>query len=87
MKNEKRMIENALVEYSSNMPNTYISKLQEQYGYDRFDDILAEFTREWEDAECDEEGATPEQDAILDKILSDTAQEILDRITIKVDGE
>ena len=78
---EKDVIEYALIEYDSNIFVTYISKLQEQYGYDRFDDILAEFTREWEDAECDEEGATPEQDAILDKILSDTAQEILDRIT------
>lgn len=80
-KYEKGIIENALVEYDSNISDTYIAKLQEQYGYDRFDDILAEFTREWEDAECDEEGATPEQDVILDKILSDTAQEILDRIT------
>ena len=39
--------------------------------------ILAEANKEWDEAPCDEEGPTPEQDKNLDNILMDAACDII----------
>lgn len=40
--------------------------------------ILGEFQKEWDEAPCDEGGPTREQDAHIDEILENYAQELLD---------
>lgn len=53
-------------------PLTEVSEEQEQ----EITDILLLTQQEWDDADCDFEGATKEQDAVLDRIIEDAAQEI-----------
>ena len=53
-------------------PLTSVSEEQEQ----EIDNILCLTHQEWEDADCDAEGANKEQDAVLDKIIEDAAEEI-----------
>ncbi len=53
-------------------PLTSVSEEQEQ----KIDDILLLTQQEWDDADCDFEGATKEQDAVLDRIIEDAAIEI-----------
>ena len=43
---------------------------------DKITDILAEYNREWDNADCDEEGATQEQDKELDVIIEKCSKEI-----------
>ena len=50
-------------------PLTSVSEEQEQ----AITDILNLTQQEWDDADCDDEGATKEQDAVLDKIIEDAA--------------
>ena len=40
--------------------------------------ILQEFEQEWEEAPCNEDGATKEQDEHMDEILENYAQELID---------
>jgi len=44
--------------------------------------VLGEFQRAWDSADCDPEGATKEQDRILDEIVDNYAKELL-QISIK----
>ena len=53
-------------------PLTSVSEEQEQ----AIADILLRTQQEWNDADCDAEGATKEQDVVLDKIIEDAAIEI-----------
>lgn len=41
-------------------------------------DIIAEYNRDWDNADCDAEGATQEQDAELDRIIDNCAKAIAD---------
>ena len=50
-------------------PLTEVSEEQEQ----KISDILSLTQQEWDDADCDAEGATKEQDVALDKIIEDAA--------------
>ena len=50
-------------------PLTEVSEEQEQ----KISDILDLTQREWENADCDAEGATQEQAAHLDRIIEDAA--------------
>jgi len=74
----KKSIEANMINYafSSNAlinevirPLTEVSEEQEQ----AIDDILCLTQQEWNDADCDAEGATKEQDVVLDKIIEDAA--------------
>jgi len=77
---EKRM-EVEMINYLSNAKNsteiinevirplTEVSEEQEQ----EIGDILNLTQQEWDDADCDSEGATKEQDVVLDKIIEDAA--------------
>jgi hypothetical protein len=40
--------------------------------------IMAEFKSRWDSAPCDSEGATKEQDEVMDKILQDASDSLLD---------
>lgn len=73
--NEERAV---LVEYAANLCNS--DKVAEVFGCEpteELSNILCDFVREWEAAPCDPEGATPEQDAVLDSILGEYAERIL----------
>ena len=50
-------------------PIVTVSEDQEE----KISDILSEYNREWNNADCDAEGATKEQDAELDRIIEDAA--------------
>ena len=50
-------------------PLTEVSEEQEQ----KISDILSLTQQEWDDADCDAEGATKEQNTALDKIIEDAA--------------
>lgn len=90
MKNEIKnqlteVIENNLVEYFANSisssrfidefirPITSVTEDQEE----EIANIMAEANRDWDNAECDVEGATREQDILMDKILEKTASCII----------
>jgi spore germination protein YaaH len=45
-------------------------------------DILAEYNRDWDNADCDAEGATQEQDAELDIIIDNCAKAIADVVAL-----
>ena len=80
---EKRM-EVEIINYLSNAkssteiinevlrPLTSVTEEQEQ----AIGDILDLTQQEWDAADCDAEGATKEQDVVLDKIIEDAAIEI-----------
>ena len=53
-------------------PLTSVSEEQEQ----KISDILDLTQQEWEEADCDPEGATKEQNITLDKIIEDAANSI-----------
>ena len=53
-------------------PLTEVSEEQEQ----AIADILGLTQQEWDAADCDAEGATKEQDVVLDKIIEDAATSI-----------
>jgi hypothetical protein len=88
MKNQKNKIKKELevnmINYLSNSKNsteiinevirplTSVSEEQEQ----KIADILGLTQQEWDNADCDFEGATKEQDAVLDKIIEDAANSI-----------
>ena len=50
-------------------PLTSVSEEQEQ----KISDILDLTQREWDNVDCDAEGATQEQDAELDRVIEDAA--------------
>jgi hypothetical protein len=52
--------------------DTYVSLEQEE----QISNILGEYNRQWDDAPCDDEGATSEQDANLDRIIDECSTEI-----------
>jgi hypothetical protein len=54
------------------LPLTSVSEEQEQ----AIADILEHTQQEWDAADCDFEGATKEQNVVLDKIIEDAAEEI-----------
>lgn len=61
---------NVLVEYSANMcTSDRVAKVFGKELSDELSNILADFQREWDEVEVDEDGATPEQDAELDAFL------------------
>ena len=80
----EKTLEVEMIEYLSNAkssteivnevirPLTSVSEEQEQ----AIADILLRTQQEWDDADCDDEGATKEQDVVLDKIIEDAAIEI-----------
>ena len=85
LKNKIKMeVEVGMIDYLSNAksaasitnevirPLTEVSEEQEQ----KISDILNSTQQEWDDADCDAEGATKEQDAALDKIIEDAANSI-----------
>jgi hypothetical protein len=82
LKNEiEKSLEVNMIDYSFNAtsiinevirPITSVSEEQEQ----KISDILDLTQQEWDAAEVDAEGATKEQDAALDKIIEDAAEEI-----------
>jgi len=53
-------------------PVTSVSEEQEQ----AIADILGLTQQEWDEADCDDEGATKEQDVVLDRIIEDAASSI-----------
>ncbi len=64
-----------LVNYAANMQTEHLDKIKEEKD---ISEELADFLREWNDAECDEECTTPEQNARLDEILERYAKEIIE---------
>lgn len=85
LKNEiKKEVEVNMIDFLSNAkseieiineiirPLTSVSEEQEQ----AIADILSLTQQEWDNADCDAEGATKEQDAALDKIIEDAANSI-----------
>ena len=55
-------------------PITDVSEEQES----KITDILSEYNRDWDNADCDAEGATKEQDLELDSIIEKCAKAIVD---------
>ena len=49
-----------------------VSEEQEE----KISDILSEYNRDWDNADCDSEGATKEQDAELDRIIDKCSKAI-----------
>ena len=90
MKNEIKkqlteVIENNLVEYfancisSSNFIDRFIKPIvavSDEQSYS-IADIMAAANQDWDAAPCDPEGANPEQDANLDRILKEAAAAII----------
>lgn len=75
----KQQIENALILATANLLNT-----RDVLGSsEEVNEIVRQFLEEWEDAECDEEGATPEQNEVLDAILDKYTQKIYETINAK----
>lgn len=72
----KQQIEDALVLATSNTSNA-IDTLDDS---DAIMEIVNEFAEEWQDADCDEEDATPEQKEALDNILNKYTNRIYDVI-------
>lgn len=72
----KQQIVDALVLATSNTSNA-IDILDDS---DAIMEIVNEFAEEWQDADCDEEDATPEQKEALDNILNKYANRIYDVI-------
>lgn len=72
----KEQIEEALILATSN-PYNAEDTLDNS---DAVMEIVKEFAEEWEDADCDEEDATPEQKEALDAILNKYAERILEVI-------
>lgn len=72
----KEQIEEALILATSN-PYNAEDILDDS---DAVMEIVKEFAEEWEDADCDEEDATPEQKEALDAILNKYAEQILEVI-------
>lgn len=67
-----------LIDYSGNIISS--SELADKIGKTdnaEVANILKEFQREWDEAPCDEEGATKEQDAYIDSILENYANQLL----------
>lgn len=67
-----------LTGYSSNGISS--SDIAGRLGLDndlRVAEILGQFQREWDNAPCDDEGATKEQDEYLDSILESAADKLL----------
>ena len=66
----KTELNGLLVDYACNSIGT--SGICEFLNTDKFNevsDVLGQFQREWDGAECDSEGATSEQEAYMDSIL------------------
>ena len=75
----KRQIEDALILATANPNNA-----QDVFGSsEAVNAIIRQFLDEWEDAECDEDGATPEQNEVLDAILDKYTQKIYETINAK----
>lgn len=53
-------------------PIVTVSEEQEE----KISDILAEYNRDWDNADCDAEGATQEQDTELDRIINECSKAI-----------
>lgn len=53
-------------------PIVTVSEEQEE----KISDILAEYNRDWDNTDCDLEGATAEQDAELDRIIEKCSKAI-----------
>lgn len=80
MKNlSKDQIVNSLINYAANVPDHTLEELRDEYG-NSISSVLVEFDREWNNAPCDPEGATAEQDANLDSILDRYADDIIEII-------
>ena len=45
---------------------------------EKISDILSEYNRDWDNADCNSEGATKEQDAELDRIIEKCSKAIAD---------
>jgi hypothetical protein len=59
--------------------NDFIKRLDVQVSEEQEEqiaNILGEYSRQWDDAPCDDEGATAEQDANFDRIIDECATEI-----------
>ena len=53
-------------------PIVTVSEEQEE----KISDILSEYNKDWDNADCDSEGATKEQDAELDRIIEKCSKAI-----------
>ncbi len=91
MKNLKKMknklvevVSNNVVDYFANSisssdfvqkhirPIVTVTEEQEE----KIGDIISEYNRDWDNADCDSEGATQEQDAELDRIIEKCSKAI-----------
>lgn len=79
-----KVVSNNVVDYFANSITSYnfvqkhirsivtVSEYQEK----KISDILSEYNRDWDNADCDSEGATKEQDAELDRIIEKCSKAI-----------
>ncbi len=80
------VIENNIVDYFANSisASDFVDKFirpiinvtEEQEG--EITNIMAAANRDWDNADCDSEGATQEQDAELDRIIEECSKAIAD---------
>jgi len=70
---------NVLVEYATNICDSdRVAKVFCKENTNELSNILGDFTREWEEVEVDEDGATKDQDAELDSVLEKYQEKIND---------
>ncbi len=77
MKNKIKQVSELLVEYLSNMINTSDVAEKLSITEEKLEQILKDTQQDWEDADCDKEGATKEQEAKMDLILERAAEKII----------
>lgn len=73
---KKDQLTRMLTEYAINAITS--SAIEEALGINDASNIIRSFQQEWDNVECDEEGCSKEQDAQLDAILEDYADQLLD---------
>lgn len=68
----------ALIQYASNdISSSDIADMLNLSDDIRVANILTDFQSDWDQCECDDEGATKEQDKAMDALLEATAKELL----------
>uniref|UniRef100_A0A6H2A4P5 Uncharacterized protein n=1 Tax=viral metagenome TaxID=1070528 RepID=A0A6H2A4P5_9ZZZZ len=73
-------INGILIDYYANIniPNTLLFQVGvSKKNLNETREIMALSQREWEAIPCDPEGATPEQERMLDQVLDNTTKQIL----------
>lgn len=80
-KNSLQEIEEALILATSNAN----AALRSIYHNDEIYDLIYEFVDEWEELECDPEGANDEQLKQQDELINDFAQRIYEEMPLELD--